>query len=1029
LSKSHRPSLTALRRFAFGAALIVIVGASGHASKGAAHPDTAVRPARIPLSFEANQGQSDERVKFLARGPAYTLFLTSSETVLALTDPAAPEPGAPQPNRVVVRLRLIGGSSNPTFEGLDPLPARSHYFIGRYPQRWRTGVPHYARVGVRDVYPGIDQVFYAAAAELEYDLVVKAGADASRVRLAFDGADALRINQNGDLILTAGDAEITQRAPLAYQVVGGTRTVVPAKYVTTAHEVGIELGGYDRARPLVIDPVLVYSSFLGGSGEDYGFAIAVDAEGSTYLTGSTTSADFPTVNPLQSAVNLRDVFVTKVDPTGSQLVYSTFIGGSTWAESAYGIAVDGGGHAYVTGHTGSSDFPTMNAAQPGYGGGTDAFVAKLDADGSALIYSTYVGGSSQDRGFAIAVDAAGSVRLTGETWSTDFPTVNALQPARAGTTLSPDAFLARLDAAGTTFVYSTYFGGNYYENGNAVAVDAAGNAYVTGYTQSTDFPVLNAVQPALAGPPGGLGTRTDAFVASVDPAGALLYSTYLGGAGGESGRGIAVDAGGNAYVTGGTGSIDFPTVNAVQSVNGTPALYRSTDGGETWSGLGFNNFNMLSIAVDPVNSSAMYVATNYGIFKTTDGGQQWSQANTGLPGPVNKIAIDPLTTSTLYAATTGYRVFKSVDGGGSWTQLPTTPQPVVYTVAVDAQIPAALHAGMRRAAAKSLDGGATWTSAGIGADHIVDLVFDPVQPLVIWAGTRDDTPSGGGVFMSVDGGATWSSRRKGLQNTSNSRYYDIPALAIDHVNTTTLYAASGLGVYKTTDSGLNWQPSNTGMTTLDTRSLAIDPIDSSVVYAGTHGGGVFKSTDAGATWTATNAGFGNLRISVLTMDPTNPRVLYAGAYGGWSDAFLTKLTPGGAAIAYSTYIGGSWNDDGRGVAIDDQGNAYVAGLTQSLDFPIADAIQSAPGGPLNVYLKDAFVTKVNTSAAALLFSTYLGGSGDDQAYGVAVDRAGNAYVTGQTTSTDFPTTAAAFQPVRGGGYVGTPDAFVLKIAP
>ena len=336
---------------------------------------------------------------------------------------------------------------------------------------------------------------------------------------------------------------------------------------------------------------------------------------------------------------------------------------------------------------------------------------------------------------------------------------------------------------------------------------------------------------------------------------------------------------------------------------------------------------------------------------------------------------------------------------------------------------------MGNAAAKTLDGGVIWTSAGIIADQIVDFVFDPIDPLVLWAGTRDGTPTGGGVFTSSDGGATWARRSTGLRSAFSSRYLDVPALAIDHTNPATLYAATLLGVYKTIDTGLTWQTSTAGMTTLDTTSLAIDPIDSSVVYAGTNGEGVFKSTDAGATWTATNAGLSNLKISVLTIDPTNPRVLYAGASGGWTDAFLTKLTPGGAAIAYSTYIGGSWNDEGRGVAIDGQGNAYVAGLTRSLDFPLANAIQSTPGGPLNVNLRDAFVTRVNTSAGTLLLSTYLGGSGDDQANGVAVDGTGNAYVTGQTTSTDFPTTAAAFQPVRGGGHVSYPDAFVLKIAP
>ena len=474
----------------------------------------------------------------------------------------------------------------------------------------------------------------------------------------------------------------------------------------------IEIGDYDPTRPLVIDPVLVYSSYLGGSSGDTGFAVAVDAEGSTYITGNTSSVDFPTLNSLQPLAQ-RDIFVAKLDPTGSQLVYSTYLGGSTFVESGYAIAVDDGGHAYVTGITDASDFPTVNAVQPGYGGGySDAFVVKLDPAGSALIYSTYVGGSSQDRGWGIAVDSSGSVHLTGETWSSNFPTANPLQPAKSGPPLKPDAFLTRLDAAGTAFVYSTYLGGSYYDNGNAIALDGAGNAYVTGYTQSPDFPIANAIQPTLGGPADAYpGARTDAFVTSVDPTGALLYSTYLGGGGAEYGKGIAVDAAGNAYITGSTASIDFPTVNAAQAANGTPGLYRSTDGGQTWSALGFNNYSITSVAVDRLNPSTMFVATSgYGIFKTTDGGQQWSDASAGLTTPsVNKIAIDPLNPSTLYAATSGYRVFKSVDGGGSWTQLPTTPHPVVYTVAFNPQNPVALHAGLRGAAAKTVDGGATWT--------------------------------------------------------------------------------------------------------------------------------------------------------------------------------------------------------------------------------------------------------------------------------------------------------------------------------
>ena len=301
MSKSRRPSKTTLRRFAFAVALIVMVGAAEHPSKGAAQPDTRVRPAaRIPLSFEANLGQSDTRLKFLARMPAYTLFLTSSETVLALTPPPALEPGVPQPPAHVVRLRLIGARSNPAFEGLDPLPGRSHYFIGRDRQRWSTGVPHYARVGVRDVYPGIDQVFYAAAGELEYDLVVQAGADPSRVRIGFEGVDVVRIGDKGDLILTTDDGEISQRAPLAYQETDLSRTIVPAKYVLgSAHEVSIEVGAFDHTRPLVIDPVLVYASFLGGSSDDTDFP--------------STAAAFQPVRG-GGFVGTPDAFVLKIAP-------------------------------------------------------------------------------------------------------------------------------------------------------------------------------------------------------------------------------------------------------------------------------------------------------------------------------------------------------------------------------------------------------------------------------------------------------------------------------------------------------------------------------------------------------------------------------------------------------------------------------------------------------------------------------------------------------------------------------------------
>jgi hypothetical protein len=365
-SSSHGLAFSVCRRLPLAATVVLLAASTSRPVVST----TSVAPGRhaadVPLSFEANQGQSDSRVKFLARGHGYTLFLTTSETVLFLTPAAHVERGPSQPSHAVVRLRLIDANRNATVEGLDPLPARSHYFVGRDPQRWRTGIPHYARVRLRDVYPGIDQVFHSARGQLEYDLVVAPGADSSRIAVDFDGIDSVRVNQTGDLILTAGGAEIRQHAPEVYQEIDGARRAVAAKYVMRrAHQVGFEIGAYDVARPLVIDPVLVYSTYLSGTGDDVANGIIADAAGNVYLAGMTTSADFPTANARQAFGGQRDVFVAKLDPTGSQLVYSTYLGG-TGSDTGYALALDTGGNIYVAGTTLSTYFPTINAVQPAY---------------------------------------------------------------------------------------------------------------------------------------------------------------------------------------------------------------------------------------------------------------------------------------------------------------------------------------------------------------------------------------------------------------------------------------------------------------------------------------------------------------------------------------------------------------------------------------------------------------------------------------------------------------------------------------
>ncbi|TMI08125.1 MAG: hypothetical protein E6H40_12740 [Betaproteobacteria bacterium] len=546
--------------------LTLLTFVTGFALPLAAAAETRVSQSygKLPLHFEANQGQTHQDVRFLARGSGYSLYLTAGEAVLVLTKPN-PDATQARGTPVVVRMSVVGAAPKPLVSGLDELPGKANYLIGN-PAKWRTNVPTYAKVHYRAVYPGIDLVYYGNQRQLEYDFVVSPGADPEKIVLGFQGAERLEINAEGELVLHAAGEVIRQRVPVIYQEINGVRTKIEGRYVLKdAHRVGFQVAAYDPSRPLVIDPTLVYATYLGSSGWDYGSGIAVDAAGSAYVTGSTSSADFPTANALQAAkAGFQNAFVTKLNPTGSALVYSTYLGGSG-GDGGTGIAVDAAGSAYVTGSTSSIDFPTVNPLQAAYGGDGDAFVSKLDAAGSALLYSTYLGGSGADAGYGIAVDTLGNAYVTGETRSTDFPTTpGAIQTTYGGSCMNcvGDAFVTKLDATGSALVYSTYLGGSSGDEGFGIAVDAAGSAYVTGGTGSADFPTTAGAFQTTYG--GG-----DAFVTKLNATGtALVYSTYLGGSGNDYGSGIAVDAAGSAYVSGSTSSTDFPTANPSQAAYG-----------------------------------------------------------------------------------------------------------------------------------------------------------------------------------------------------------------------------------------------------------------------------------------------------------------------------------------------------------------------------------------------------------------------------------------------------------------------------
>jgi uncharacterized protein (TIGR03437 family) len=460
-------------------------------------------------------------------------------------------------------MKLSGASPNAPITGEALQASTSNYFAGSDPRQWRTSVPNYGRVRYSGVYPGIDLVYYGKDGHLEYDWIVAPWAATDRIRMDFEGADRLRVDGQGDLVIRAGNREYRHKRPAIYQETGGGRVPIAGRWVLHGKQGSFQIGAYDHSKTLVIDPPLIYSTYHGGSGLDWAYAIAVDSVGNTYVTGGTGSTNFPTTNPLQSSLRgTEDVFVTKINPSGSAKLYSTYLGGGG-VDEGRGIAVDVQGNAYITGSTGSLDFPTKGAIQSTMAGSGDAFVAKLNATGSALIYSTYLGGISSDSGSAIAVDAAGSAYIVGTTFSADFPTKNAFQAAKGA---QQDAFVAKINPAGSAWAYVTYLGGNNVDEGNGIAVDAAGNAYVTGYTASTNFPVQS---PFRSGNAGGV----DAFVSKLNPAGsALVYSTYLGGSATDYGTAIAVDTSGSAYVTGIVTSDDFPLANPIDATLGSHAV-------------------------------------------------------------------------------------------------------------------------------------------------------------------------------------------------------------------------------------------------------------------------------------------------------------------------------------------------------------------------------------------------------------------------------------------------------------------------
>lgn len=1292
----------------------------------------AQRFGELPLSFEINKGQTDESVKFLSHGPGYELFLRANEAVLSLRKPQATD----KVESSVLRLKMIGANAAPRVEGEEELPGKVNYLTGNDREKWRRNVPTYRKVRYTDVYPGIDVVYYGNQRELEYDFVVAAGANPKLIRFKVEGAKRLRLDQQGNLLLALKHGELRLNKPFIYQLTDdGSRSEVKGSYVINGNEIRFKVRGADSGKPLVIDPVLSYSTLLGGNGIDQAFGIAVDAQGSAYITGATTSFQFPTTPGAFNTDVLNGAFVTKLDPTGSSLVYSTFLSGiaagtvvvsGSPVTTATAIAVDSSGNAYITGATTASDFPVVNplktsgiffkttnagsnwtnnnnapteglnclavapsnpniiyagsfkgvyrssdggatwtktstinlpdlpainalavdptnpsivyagsdglfkttdggnnwtaslpftsiafraivfdpstpstiyagssaglfrstdngntwtgintlgnptdrdilsiaidptapstiyvgtlgnglfktsnggnswivinngitsgfgtnsgvvddvvidpvntatlyvnvvgtinkstnggnswaplnninvgiginamvatpstlyvgsvghgvikttdggaswigvntglwtaqirvlAVDPSnpatlYAGGsdvvlnTDAFVSKLNSTGSDLLFSTYLGGSGNETGNGIAVDGSGNIYVAGNTNSENLPTQNAFQAGPSPTEVGGNAFVTKLNPSVPSYVFSTYLGGSAKDDANSIAIDSANNVYVTGDTNSTDFPtVVNAVQTKLG------DTSGDAFVTKFNSSGSSLsYSTYLGGSNKDTGFGIAVDVSGNAYVTGVTASTNFPTANAIQPTNGGSTndafvtklnsqgsalvystylggsdideargiavdangnayvtgrsssldfpvvagairtrseMYKSVDGGAHLSNdnYGLTKSAIFQIAVHPTQSATVYAGTPDGMFRSTNGGRTWTAINNGLNDSrrVNAIVIDPLTPSTIYIATNVFGVYKSTDGGNSWNLRNNGMGEMdVMGLAIDPVTPATLYAAPRNGPIrKTIDGAANWTPTGNGGPvSPFAVAVDPHSHTTIYA---TDFMGSAPIFKSTNAGASWQT--VGLNDTGSGVFVKVSPHTPNLV-----YATMSIGgLFKSVDGGNNWS-----LVLPNSGEIVFDPVDAATLYFISNPGRLLKSTNGGQSWTPLDKGLNVLNAFALAVDPLRPSTLYVSTGStGDDDAFVTKINPSGSALVYSTLIGGTpfgddpftINEEAFGIAVDSAGNAYITGGTTSQNFPItANSYQ-----PDNLGATDVFVSKLTMS--------------------------------------------------------------------
>ncbi|MGH9839447.1 MAG: SBBP repeat-containing protein [Blastocatellia bacterium] len=813
---------------------------------------------KLPLAFEVNRGQAPGDVRFLSAHSNYLIQLSPGAVAMRLR-------GAESKTSAQVRIGFVGANPAPRIEGSDELITKSNYLTGADPRAWRTNIPNYARVRYHELWPGVDAVFYGNQQQLEYDFVIAPGANPRAVKLAFEGVEKLRVDASDDLILQLPAGELRQKKPIVYQQINGEKRLVEGRYVVKGKQVGFEIGDYDRSRELVIDPVLNYLARVPA-----GRSIAVDSQGAAYIAAANVTA------PGQ-----EDVLVMKINPAGTQQIFRTLIGGLD-IEQAREIAVDAAGSAYVTGGTLSTDFP---GEFPGATSGASSGVCFKTTDG-ATNWSNSGRGLPNGQMRSLVIDPNNPMTLYAQV----------------------------SDSVGRSPLYRSSDGGKNWTPVNF------GNA--------------TRVRP-LAVLPGNSN---------------VIFASTSGG------------------------------------------LQKSIDGGATWSESGLNVADIPDFVIDRKNTLICYAATNLGVYKSIDGGNAWSLANTGLPSSfyVRQLESNPVTTSTLYAigvgSTPSPRLYKTTDGAATWEDV--TPSGNLIALAVDPINSSVVYVGTDRGVLKSIDGGGNWRPAGLDDYFILLIAIDPANPATLYASTpyqEVSTPAGlrsessGGVFKSVNGGASWF--------TSDNLVKKVPVdvLAIDPLNPATVYAGT---------------PAN-----LEAFVLKLNPSGDGLVYSTLLGG---SGNDAGAGIAVDQAG------SAYVTGQFNSLPLGFVRNGFQTDpgqGFMAKLSPQGNGVAYSTLTPG----EGVGIAVDGAGKAYVAGFSGPTPLlPAKNGFQTTPAGAT-----DVFVLKIDPEKSgedSLLYSTYLGGTSLDFAQAMALDAGGRVYVTGGG-SPDFPVTPNTFRSQPTGPFI------------